>query len=154
MGNYIQYDQSLYKQHCCKVANLGKSIKIVTKTIDHVFFCPFTLPTYCPVQTFESCSDVASQRPNATSGYYSIRLMNGSTTSVYCNIQATNCDGEGGWMRVAYLNMSEKGSTCPVGLFTQSYSELDHDVCGRDASILNAPVPGCATTGFSTYGMN
>ena len=31
-------------------------------------------------------------------------------------MEGSNCDGKGGWMRVAYLNMSEPGATCPPGL--------------------------------------
>ena len=49
----------------------------------------------------------------ALSGYYTIQAPNGSLISVYCDMEGSNCDGKGGWIRVAYLNMSEPNATCP-----------------------------------------
>ena len=54
-----------------------------------------------------------------------------------------NCDGEGSWIRVAQLNMSEPGATCPPGLTLQNYNNIDHSLCGQSSS-------GCASTFFST----
>ena len=31
-------------------------------------------------------------------------------------MEGTNCGGEGGWTRVAYVNMTQPGATCPQGL--------------------------------------
>ena len=31
-------------------------------------------------------------------------------------MEDSDCDGEGGWTRVAFVNMSEPGSSCPPGL--------------------------------------
>ena len=31
-------------------------------------------------------------------------------------MEGTNCNGEGGWTRVAFVNMSQPGATCPTGL--------------------------------------
>ena len=55
--------------------------------------------------------------PYAPSGYYNIITGKGDIITVYCNMDGSYCDGEGGWMRVAYLNtcMTEPGSTCPPG---------------------------------------
>ena len=63
-----------------------------------------------------SCLDIKQQNNLSLSGYYTIRLPNGSLISVYCDMEAINCDGNGGWMRIGYLNMSEPNSTCPLGL--------------------------------------
>ena len=38
---------------------------------------------------------------------------------VYCDMERTNCGGEGGWTRVTYVNMSQPGATCPQGLEQQ-----------------------------------
>ena len=35
-----------------------------------------------------------------------IRVPNGSLVQVYCDMEGTNCGGQGGWMRVAHVNMS------------------------------------------------
>ena len=107
--------------------------------------CPSTLLTQC--QLLSSCSDVLVRNPSASSGYYDVNLSNGSVITVYCDIDGNNCDGEGGWIRVAQLNMSEPGATCLPGLTLQNYNNIDHCFCGRSSS-------GCASTFFSTYGLN
>ena len=65
-------------------------------------------------------------------------------------MNGTHCDGKGGWTRVAYLNMTESGSTCPPGLLLQQYNNIDHGVCGR----LKSSSGGCSSTKFSTLGLN
>ena len=68
--------------------------------------------------------------PKAASGYYNIIWINGSTVSVYCDMKGVNCDGEGGWTRIGYLNMSELNATCPSGLTQKEYVKLDiHYMC-------------------------
>ena len=85
--------------------------------------------------------------PNFKSGYYNIILTNGSIVTVYCDMEGMNCDEEGGWTRVAYLNMTEPGTTCPSGL---GYINITHDVCGRP----NPSSGGCDSTSFSTYSLH
>ena len=64
-------------------------------------------------------------------------------------MEGINCDEEGGWTRVAYLNMTEPGTTCPSGLTQTEYINITHDG-GR-------PYPssqGCNSTFFSAYSVN
>ena len=65
-------------------------------------------------------------------------------------MEGMNCDEEGGWTRVAYLNMLEPGTTCPSGLTQEEYINIHHDVCGRP----NTPEAGCYSAFFSTYSLN
>ena len=65
-------------------------------------------------------------------------------------MNGTHCDGKGGWTRVAYLNMTESGATCPPGLTLQQYNNIDHGLCGRP----NPSSAGCSSTTFSTLGLN
>ena len=65
-------------------------------------------------------------------------------------MKGTHCDGKGGWTRVAYLNMTESGATCPPGLSLQQYNNIDHGLCGRQ----NFSSRGCSSTVFSTFGLN
>ena len=58
-----------------------------------------------------------------------------------------NCDGEGGWTRVGYLNMTQSGATCPTGLTRYTFDNIDHPLCGR------AGDGGCASTSFSSNGI-
>ena len=62
-------------------------------------------------------------------------------------MKGAHCDEKGGWTRVAYLNMTESGATCPPGLSLQLYNSIDHGVCGRPSSSSSA---GCSSTIFST----
>ena len=62
-------------------------------------------------------------------------------------MEGINCDGEGGWTRVAYLNMTEPNATCPAGLILQEYDNIDHPLCGRHDRA------GCNSTIFSSKGL-
>ena len=64
-------------------------------------------------------------------------------------MNGTHCDGKGGWTRVAYLNMTESGATCPPGLSLQQYNNIDHGLCGR----FNSSSGSCNSTTFSTLGL-
>ena len=37
-------------------------------------------------------------------------------------MEGTNCGGDGGWTRVAYVNMTQPGATCPQRLNQTSYN--------------------------------
>ena len=60
-------------------------------------------------------------------------------------MEGTNCGGQGGWTRVAYINMSQSGATCPQGLAERTLSGLT--LCGRNRN-------GCQGTWVSTLGLN
>ena len=74
------------------------------------------LVDYISELNFSDCYEIFENRSSAPSGYYKIQSPNGSLISVYCDMEGSNCDGKGGWMRVGYLNMSEPNATCPLGL--------------------------------------
>ena len=59
---------------------------------------------------------VLDNYPSVPSSYYNITSINGGTVLVYCDMEGTNCEGEGGWTRVAYVNMTQPGATYPQGL--------------------------------------
>ena len=86
-----------------------------------------------PVQN-ASCIHVSilNGNPSAPSGYYYITTTNGSCVEVYCDMEGTNCGGEGSWTRVAHVNMTQPGASCPHGLEQQSFNENEY--CGRFSS--------------------
>ena len=106
--------------------------------------CDMERTNKCPSQ-IRSCQDILSCSPSAPSGYHEIHVLNGSLVQVYCDMEGTNCGGEGGWTRVAYVNMSQSGATCPQGLTQTTLSGLT--LCGRNGS-------GCQSTVLSTLGLN
>ena len=141
---------SLYEQYCCNADNVKRNIKI---TDDGRFIiCPDTLPLSCSraikmKMNYSSCSDVLTQYPDAISGYYNITLNNGSIASVYCDMESDNCDGEGGWMRVANINMTLPDATCPGGLTLYNLDGLkacSNDGLYRSCSSLIFPSYQCS----------
>ena len=58
-----------------------------------------------------SCISILNGNPSAPSGYYHITTTNGSCVEVYCDMEGTNCGGEGGWTWVAYVNMTQHDTT-------------------------------------------
>ena len=62
-------------------------------------------------------------------------------------MEGGHCDGEGGWTRVAFVNMSEPGSSCPPGLVQYNISNIS--LCW-----INDDYRGCNSAFFPTYGLN
>ena len=118
----------------------------LTTTLQHI---EQQLPSsQCSLANKKSCKDFLQHCTSASSGYYQITVPNGSQVQAYCDMNGANCGGEGGWMRVAYVNMSESGTTCPEGLTQQNYSGLT--LCGRNTT----GGAGCQSAVFSTLGLN
>ena len=78
---------------------------------------------------YSSCKSIHNANPSAASGYYQINATNGSLVQVYCDMEGTNCGGEGGWTRVAFVNMTKPGATCPQGLEQTMFDGATY--CGR-----------------------
>ena len=91
---------------------------------------------------YSSCKSIYNADPSSSSGYYIITIANGSVVQVYCDVEGTNCGGEGGWTRVTYINMAQAGATCPVGLNQRSFNNKSY--CG------NTDPSGCNGTMFPT----
>ena len=102
-------------------------------------------PPGCNPPRNRSCLEILHCFPYVSSGYYQIQTANNSCVQIYCDMEGANCGGEGGWMRVAYVNMTQAGATCPQGLTQRTKSGLT--LCGRSSS-------GCDGTVFSTLGLN
>ena len=79
-----------------------------------------------------SCKSIRNCNPSAPSGFYQITSTNGSLVQVYCDMEGANCGGEGGWTRVAFVNMTKPGATCPQGLDQEMFDGSSY--CGRFAS--------------------
>ena len=91
-------------------------------------------PPGCNPPQNRSCQEILYCFPSAPSGYYQIHAApNGQLVQVYCDMEGINCGGEGGWTRVAYVNMSQSGATCPQGLTERYLSGLA--LCGRNYNI-------------------
>ena len=103
--------------------------------------CPGSKERYPAI----SCKEIIECNPLAPSGDY---WINGSTglVQVYCLMQTTDCGNTtGGWIRVAYVDMTVASNTCPPEL---SYTVASNvRICERSQS-------GCVSISFPTHGVN
>ena len=97
----------------------------------------------------KSCLDIKKTWPRSTSGIYNIydESDNGSSHNVYCHMEEL-CNSEGGWTRIAYLNMSDSTEKCPPG-FRQHQSDGVR-ACGRQ----NSSSGSCQSVKFPSYGIS
>ena len=102
-------------------------------------------PPGCNPPRNRSCQEILYCFPSASSGYHEMRNPNGSLVQVYCDMEGTNCGGQGGWMRVAHVNMSQDGASCPQGLTQQT--NFGPTLCGQSAA-------DCEGTLFSALGLS
>ena len=93
-----------------------------------------------------ACTDVLHCKSSASSGYYQIQAANGSAMQIYCEMKGTHCGGEGGWMRVAHLNMTDPSSQCPVGFRAETANNTRF--CIRDTSSAE-----CGSMLFEPFGL-
>ena len=140
-----------YEVLCCSPSNKGDIIRINKDDgRSAIVKCPATIPKWC---SHVSCYLIQqSLNYTAPSGYYSIILSNGSQVEVYCDMEGSHCDEEGGWTRVAFVNMSVPGSSCPSGL-VQYDNIFNTSLCWINNETYS-PYWRCKSTFFSTYGLN
>ena len=92
-----------------------------------------------------SCSEILAATPSSPSGYYWLRVSNGSNIRVYCDMTWT-CGGiTGGWMPVANIDMTDSSHTCPQGL--NAVTRHPKRVCG----IVTGRA--CSSATFSVHGI-
>ena len=93
-----------------------------------------------------SCKELYHSNPALPSGYYSIMTPQG-VERLYCEMDTINCGNiTGGWMRVAYIDMTDPGNTCPENL---TYTVINSTrMCTRTHSGRY----GCSVT-FPTHGV-
>ena len=96
-----------------------------------------------PVLT--SCEAIHKKWPNKPSGYYRIADSNGTVHTVYC-IMENLCNLEGGWMRIANLDMTQ-ATSCPTGF--RLYTNGGVRACGRPVTSSGS----CVGKIFSSSGI-
>ena len=93
-----------------------------------------------------SCKEVYQCNSTAPSGYYWIRTSVG-VVRVYCVMYTTNCGNiTGGWMRAAYIDVTNENNTCPEGL------DVTVQVSTRMCTRLHTG-GGCTSVTFPTFGV-
>ena len=93
-----------------------------------------------------SCKELYQCNPELPSRYYNIWTPQG-VERVYCVMNTANCgDVRGGWMRAAYINMTDAANSCPVGL--TYYTQSSTRICSSSTSS-----GGCTSVNFPTFGV-
>ena len=99
-----------------------------------------------PVPLPTSCKEIKTKWPNSTSGYYYIGHKKESQPSyVYCHMEEL-CSSEGGWTRIAYLDMSDCSTNCPPGFRLHQSGSVR--ACGRQ----NSSSGSCQSVKFPSKG--
>ena len=93
-----------------------------------------------------SCQEIQNKQPNSPSGVYLLSTDNG-TKHIYCHIGEL-CGSEGGWTRLAYLNMTDSTENCPFGF--KLYESGGVRACGRAASNVGS----CTSVQFPSNGIS
>ena len=90
----------------------------------------------------KSCRDITDCNPLAPSGMYWLQSPN-IVKKVFCDLETHHC-GTTGWVRLAYLNMTEPGASCPTSL---RQINTPAKLCGRHTA------PGCSGVTYSVDGI-
>ena len=112
----------------------------------------------CPTTGADSCQEI--KELGHPSGYYWIKVKNGSAVRLFCHMTRNGCNIVGGWTRTALLNMSDPTHNCPdqwreitSPRRTCGRANDDKDTGGHDMSKEDeAHGAGCSSAFFSTYG--
>ena len=94
-----------------------------------------------------SCKEIHDCNPTAPSGYYWLNTTTG-LLQVYCQMDTNNCGNiTGGWMRAAYIDMTNENNTCPQGLNYTVASSTRMCTRSHTGSI------SCCSVTFPTHGV-
>ena len=112
--------KSLVKKLTITVESQSKQITKISSQLDHLNQAVrnITGPLIGDENPFSpllhSCEEIKSKWPSSPSDYYIIADNHGHARHVYCYMEEL-CNSTGGWIRVAYLNMTDSSEKCPDG---------------------------------------
>ncbi len=102
-----------------------------------------------PLNPVESCKDVPRFKG---SGEYFIqpKCSNDGPFKVYCDMDSEERfpDTQGGWMKVANLDMTDLNQTCPDGFAPITRNTKPKRLCGRPSTVS----AGCVSVVFPVHG--
>ena len=107
-----------------RIDHLDKAVRNITGLLEDEDECAAIPLVY-------SCEEIKTNWPDNPSDYYTIADSNGHVRHVYCHMEEL-CGSDEGWMRVAYLNMSDPNEKCPEEF--RLYEENGVRACGRPST--------------------
>ena len=88
--------------------------------------------------TPKSCDEILQNNPHAQNGYYFV--SNGPyqpVHRVYCVMERTLCGETGGWVRTAYIDMTDSSEMCPSKLLEYKRTNRTQRACGKPVTVGN-----------------
>ena len=137
---------------CCNTSFFAVSFT-TTHTITPTESVPQPTSTPQPTPSSEplcehvvtSCKELYQCNPALPSGYYNITTPQGAER-VYCDMNTTNCGNiTGGWMRAAYIDMTNENNTCPQGLTYTVVNSTRMCTCSHTGYV------SCSSVTFPTH---
>ena len=136
---------------CPTEGNLGQAKDAIRKDLAKIVRENIVPALECRIGECEdnpalSCSQILEDNPERDSDYYWLRGLDGSAVEVFCAMDnPCGCNStQGGWMRIAFLNMSDADEECPHGMVVND----DPRSCSRRIA------PGaCVSAFYSSYFM-
>ena len=118
------------KDNDITVEGIVNDILLVAETLLTIQNNSQSLSTLQP----KSCQEIRDSQPNNPSGYYHV-----NSQIVYCEMGEL-CNGtEGGWTRLAYLDMTDSTEECPPAFNLLQYGDVR--ACGRSADCTSIQFP-------------
>ena len=119
-----------------QIDHLNKAVRNITGLLEDEDECATILLVH-------SCEEIKTNCPGSPSDYYTVADSNGHVHHVYCHMEEL-CGSDEGWIRVAYLNMSNPNEKCPEGF--RLYEENGVRACGRPSTSSGS----CVSTIYSS----
>ena len=125
--------EEMFMQNCCNLScelvatscqmpstaiSTTSQANTLTESVPQPTSTPEPTPSPEPLceHVITFCKELYQCNPALSSGYYNITTPQG-VERVYCDMNTTNCGNiTGGWMRAAYIDMTDESNTCPQGL--------------------------------------
>ena len=139
---------------CCNtsffaISSTTSQAHIPTECVPQPTSTPQPTPSPEPLceHAITSCKELYQCNPALPSGYYNITTPQGAER-VYCDMNTSNCGNiTGGWMRAAYIDMTNESNTCPQGL---NYTVVSSTrMCTRSHNNTH----DCSLVTFPTHGV-
>ena len=147
-GAYV-YPFPLFTQECHDNKQIKDKMNEITAKLDQIMSqLANNSSPYPPSSLLHSCEEIKTKWPDSPSDYYFIADEIGHVRQVFCKMEPL-CNSNGGWMRVAYLNMSDPTEECPPGFGL--YDENGTRACGRPPS---SPGGYCQSVKFPSYNID
>ena len=123
---------------------IKKNLQATEKLLSSIL-SPNSLNPGSPSNPAISCTEIYNSNSSSPSGYYWLQSSSENITRAYCDMERTCSGVQGGWMKVANINMTDPTNSCPSGLQTLTSPKR---LCG-----MNINGGGCSSAFLNVHGV-